>query len=468
MKKLTRLLAALLALMLALSCAALGEAQQEDSAADDPVLLTLDGNEYRRSTVDAYIESLMYYGYLSSADEYDLAIQYIVENKVINDKIAEWGLDQYTDEENDAFRAEALAMYEPDHDSIVNSYIQYFLTEDSDEARGELTQSAEEYYNSLIESNIEDAKSQDSYDRLLNRLLEENGATFTDSAIQEVFDQEANQQKEIFEDNVYMYELYKAYGYGAWYRPAGYRAVLKIVFEADDALMDAFFSAQNAYEDSLNADEQVDSEPLRVAAEEARQAVLDSVKEKTDQVYSRLNNGETFEALMVELMEDVEEGDEILKIGYEYHPDFASLGFSADTLSANAAFGEKMANPGDVSDPVLSYDGVEILYFLRELQSGPVEMTESIKAEIRDYLEGSMKNDLLDQAMVDWKAQHEITLYTDAIEEARQIAAGQADQSTDADGEDDLNTLSQDEVQQLFSMLAEDSAEEETAETAAE
>ena len=119
MKKLTRLLAALLALMLALSCAALGEAQQEDSAADDPVLLTLDGNEYRRSTVDAYIESLMYYGYLSSADEYDLAIQYIVENKVINDKIAEWGLDQYTDEENDAFRAEALAMYEPDHDSIL-------------------------------------------------------------------------------------------------------------------------------------------------------------------------------------------------------------------------------------------------------------------------------------------------------------------------------------------------------------
>lgn len=465
MKKMTRLLAVLLALMLALTCAALGEAAQENTEVDDPVLLSMDGNEYRRSTMDAYIQSLMYYGYLDSPAEYDLAIQYIVENKVINDKIAEWGFDQFSDEETEAFRAEVLAEMEPQHDSIVSSYVEYFLTENTDEAREEMTRSAEEYYNQLIESDVEDRKSQDSYDRLLNRLFQENGTAFTDSAIQEMFDQEADEQKQLFEGNVYMYELYKAYGYETWYRPEGYRAVLKISFAADDQLLDAFFSAQSAYEDSLNADEETDSEPLRLAAEEARQAVLDSVKDKTEQVYSRLNEGETFEKLMAELMEDVQEGDEILKLGYEYHPEFTTLGISADTLGS-ASISEKMAQPGDVSDPMLTYDGVEILYYLRDLPGGPVEMTEEIKAEIREYLEGSLKNDLLDQAMEGWKAEHQITLFTDAIEEARQIASGQTAQSDSDD--DGLDTLSDDELQQLFSMLADDSAESEEAEAAAE
>lgn len=456
-KKMTRLLAMALALLLALPCAAWCEAAQESAAEDDPVLLTLDGETYRRSVIDTYIQNLMYYGYLESANEYELAIQYIVENKVINDKIAEWGLDQYTEEEKEAFRTEVLSELEPQHDSIISNYVSYFLTENSDEARAELTQAAEEYYQQLIENYLEDAISQDGYDRLLTRLFAENGTTFTDSAILEVFNQEAEEQKAVYEGNVYMYELYKAYGYDPWYRPTGYRGVLQILFEVDSDLLEAYQTAQNAYEDSLNADESVDSAALKATADAARQAVLDSQKDKIDAVYTRLTNGEAFETLVKEYDQAESGDDDFLKTGYEIHPDSVAVGW--DNVFVDAVFSDKMTQPGAVSDPVVSSYGVQILYYLRDVPGGPVEMTDEIKAEIREYLEGTMKNDLLGQAMENWKAGHEIILNTEAIEEAKK-SAGQPAQ-TEGD-QDSLDSLSDEELEQLFSMLNDGATEEET------
>lgn len=463
MKQAFRLLSLMLALLLALSPCALGEETAQPAAAEDPVLFTLDGKAYAKSEVDLYVNDLLSYGYLESASDYDTAIQFIVENKVIDDKIKELGLDQFTEDEKAAFRAEA----QKEWDEMINSYVSYYLTEDTDEARSELRQAAEAYYSQVMGVTLEDVvknfMSQDSYDRLLEGIFAQKGSPATDADIQTAFNEAVAQQKEIYDSNINMYELYKYYGQEIWYQPAGYRGVLHILLGADEALLNAYQDAQNAYEESKSAEEGAsDPAALQAAVEDARQAILNSEKAAIDDIYARLQKGESFESLMALYNEDDGMKDEnILKTGYEIHKDSMLLGW--DTAFIAGAFQEKMQHPGDVSDPVVSSFGVHIIYYLRDVPAGPVELTDAIRAEIRENLENISKNTLFYQELETWEKAHDLQMNTEEIEKAK--AAAQPANTAEGDSAD---SLSEEEMQELLNQLAqslEEAPAEETPET---
>ena len=152
--------------------------------------------------------------------------------------------------------------------------------------------------------------------------------------------------------------------------------------------------------------------------EDAGQAVLDSVKTQTDEIYAKLANGESFESLIALYGQDPGmQNPQTLADGYSVHKDSILW----DPVFTQTAFSDKMVNAGDVSDPVIGSSGVHILKYLRDVPSGLI-MTDAIRAEIIDYLKAVKENDAIMTAIADWTSQYQITYNEENILAATEAA----------------------------------------------
>ena len=437
MKKMTRLLALLMALLMALSASALGETAEEPAPLEDPVLFTLDGTTFTKSQVDEQLADMLAAGYVDSQSDYQTVIDYMIQDIVIQDKISELKLDQYTEAEKAAYAAQAKEEW----DDLLDNYVSYYLTEDSEEARAEKRKEAEELYaeygysEEMILNNL---LLQDSYERLQNSVCGDMVVNVSDADIRAVFDEYAAQDKDVYEDNVSLYELYSSYGQEIWYQPAGFRGVLHILLSVDEALMTTYQDAQNAYEESLSSDgaEGADSQKLLSAAEAARQAILDSQKAILDDIYAKLAAGTPFTDLIKLYNSDPGMEDEAtLKEGYPVHQESVIY----DSAFVSAAFSEKMHKPGDVSDPAVGVNGVHVVYYLRDIPAGPIELSSEIAEQIRQYLVNVQRNDVFNEAIDGWLKGHEILRNEEAI--AAAIAEAEAAAPIGDSEELDLSSL---------------------------
>jgi hypothetical protein len=134
--------------------------------------------------------------------------------------------------------------------------------------------------------------------------------------------------------------------------------------------------------------------------EAAKQAILDSVKDKTDAIKTRYAAGEDFAALIAEFgtdpgmtaEPDKTNGYSVLAQSIKYYPVFVT-----------AAFSPEMQKVGDLSLPVVSTKGVHILRYNRDVPSGPVELTDELKATLRSEMEKTRKDGALPKAIDEWK-----------------------------------------------------------------
>lgn len=393
MKKWMSLLVCLM--MILTACVAVAE----DAA--KPALV-VNGEEITVEKVAEYAQALQSNGYTEEVD-YDQAVAYLAEEAILKQKIRELGLDQYTDDEKAAFDAEAKVQWEND----IAAYVEYYLTEDTDEARAQAQQDAVAYYeayNYNQEAILENLLLGESYNRLQNHILEGKDVAVTEEEIAEAFQQYVEQDKEMFEGNVYMYEMYQMYyGYQPWYQPEGFRGVTHILLPVDEALLTAWQDAR-----ATGEEEGADT----AAVEAARQAVLDSCKEQIDDIYARLEKGESFEALIAEYgTDDGMKNEEYLKNGYAVHPD--SMSYDADFVAA--AFSDKVQKVGDVSDPTVSQFGIHILQYVKEIPGGAVEMTDEIKAELQEYLTSAKESTYYSEAVSAWINESEIVMNDDVL-----------------------------------------------------
>ena len=397
MKKLFSLLMALMMLMTVVCSAVAEDAAQ--------VALTVNGEEITAAKVEEYAQLLYNNGFTENVD-YTQAVTYLTEETILKQKIKEFSLDQYTDDEKAAFNLDAQAQWEAD----IAAYVEYYLTEDTEEARAQAREDAIAYYeayNYNQEAILDNLLLSESYTRLQNYILEGKDTAVTEEDIAAAFQEYVLQDKEMFEGNVYMYELYQMYyGYESWYQPEGFRGVTHILLPVDEALLTAWQDARALSEEAEEGAENT------ADVEAARQAVLDSCKEQIDAIYSRLENGESFEALIAEYgTDDGMKNEEYLKNGYAVHPD--SMSYDADFVAG--AFSEKVQKVGDVSDPVVSQFGIHILQYVKEIPGGPVEMTDAIHDEILEYLTSSKENSFYSEAVGGWVSASEIVVNDDVI-----------------------------------------------------
>ena len=421
--KLNRLLALLMALMMtfmAVSCAAAEDAAAEVSDAD--VLVTVNGTEITRGEILDIASNLLYnysqQGYDTSDQSLvsyvsSIAVEFAIQYALLDQQAAILGYDQFADDERAAIEADANAQWT----EIVDMYVSYYggLTAESTEedkiaARAEVI--------SLLETNGY------SYDILLDTLLENAtyerleadmvaGAAVTEEDVQAYYEELIAQDEAQYANDVASYEyMTQYYGETAYYTPAGYRGIIHILLEVDEALLSEYQGLAAALEEQENAEEGIETTEEPVTQEQvdaAKAAILASVQPTIDDINTRMQSGESFETLITEYGTDPGMLDPAnLTNGYAVHMDSIVW----DPAFTNAAF--SIENIGGWSEPSLGSYGIYIAYYLRDIPAGPVELTEDLKNDLQAELLAQKEDELFTAKLNEWYEAAEIT-YSEEI-----------------------------------------------------
>ena len=226
--------------------------------------------------------------------------------------------------------------------------------------------------------------------------------------------------------------------------PDGYRTVKHILLKPDDETQQAYSDAVSALDsandnietlntelDSANDDTVEDGErsaeeiqadideaeaklpDLQAAVDEAAQACLDAVKDTTDDIYSRLEAGESFEDLMDELGEDPGMQSEPTKTR-GYYVSSESTNWETNFRDAAMALNQV----GDyTTEPVVSGSGVHIIEYAGDVAGGEVPLEDVHDALYDEALE-TAKEDHATETMDGWVEEVNPTYDAEAFEAA--------------------------------------------------
>ena len=363
------------------------ETAETEEADENPVIARLGEFEVRLADVQTYAQQMYSEGLISSATDYASALDYLlIYNALPKVMVADLGLENLlSEEEIAALHAEAEKTYNEE----IKAYISYYYGSDL---------SDEDYQ--LIYDMVAGAYAEAGYP--LERYKEEFAVgeafaahfnTFTfdipDEKVKETFDKLAADDQAMFENNVLMYEYaLNYYGFDSYYMPEGYRGITHILIDADADALSAYAAAT----------EGTDAETI----ETAKAAVIESCREKLDEIYAKIEAGESFENLINEYNTDPGMSGDNLKNGYAVHKD--SITFMQEFT--DGAFSEKMVSVGDVSDPVVTSYGVHILYYLRDIPGGVIEYTDKIQADVEAYCVAKEQDALLRQWLSDYGVEY--------------------------------------------------------------
>ncbi len=363
------------------------------------------------------------------------------------------GVTSLTQEQKDSVKDSVLEAY-IQTELMKQKAAELNLTDFSDESFAEADQKAADYFEELIEQHKEDVVTDSMTDEQAREAtiahLQEEGVTLddvkknyrdqhvndlvrnyviadiavTDEELQAKYDEKVAADESSYASSNYLFELHNTYGYTITWMPEGYRTVKHILFkltEEQTAALNDLNSQLASVTTSINTfgtedtDETKDkvqeaenpSEPAPTLEElnaqkadleqqiEAKKAeILSSFQEKTDDVYARLEAGESFDALMEELGEDTGMQSEPNKTTGYYVCEKSSLW---DTNFRDAAMA--LEKVGDVSQPVLSSSGVHIIYYNSDVTPGAVDLET-----VRDALSEELLSDKQDEA---YNAQYE-------------------------------------------------------------
>ncbi len=441
MKKITRLLALVLALMLCTAsvCTAVADeattTDTTETATTSPtdVMATVNGEPVLRETVENIASNLSYtysqYGYDTTTDENvkvinQIALDYAIQYALMDQKAAEWGLDQFTDEEMETLKASNAESW----NSLVDSYVTYYgnLTDESTDeeklAAKTSALAALEAMGYTEEVMMQSTLEEERYDRVRNKMIE--NVEVTDDEVQTAFDTQVESDKASYEGNVAYYEyMTQYYGQTSYYVPEGYRGITHILLTVDDTLLQNYEDLAAKLEEQEEAEDtdtteatatdvpEVTETPVTQAdVDAAYQAILDSVQPTIDEINQKLADGASFADLIAEYGADPGmQSEPYMSEGYSVHQDSVIW----DAAFVKAAF--SVEKVGDVSEPVVGSYGVHIVYYLRDVPSGAVELTDDIKEDLKSTLLSEKENEAFASTMQVWRDASTIE-YTAEIE----------------------------------------------------
>lgn len=164
----------------------------------------------------------------------------------------------------------------------------------------------------------------------------------TDEDVQTAYNERVEASRVKYEHDAAAFETDMYAGEEVWYRPEGYRGVLRILLAAEGS---------------------------------TAEAKLASVQTVVDEIYAKLNAGESFQTLMAAYdTTGIVNQQDLMAVGYQVHRDSVIW----DEAFVAAAFSEEMAQPGCWSQPLVSERGVFILYYLADYEAGPITMSDDV------------------------------------------------------------------------------------------
>ena len=384
---------------------------------EDPVVITFNGEEIHWSEITDMAAYLASSGHTQSEDDYAAAYTTLLNQHVLEYKMADLGFMNFTEEEEADIAAKAQQQW----DDAIASYVNQFTTSETptDEELATLRANAQAYFTAYgvsLDSLTENEKTLAGYEKLEDYLAQTQNIAVTDEEVAAVYQGYVNEDRSYFEGNVPMYEYYTQYmGYEVFYTPEGFRGVLQILLDVDADLLSAYQEKLTAYEaQQASAEGETPAEnPVTLEdVEAARSAVLESRKDTIDEINSRLAAGEEFIALISDYNIDPGmQNEAYLASGYQVAADSVLY----DKAFIAAAFDENMTEVGKVSNPSVGKYGIYIVYYLRDVPAGEVPMSENSAATIRSNLTTSKMNQAFSALVPQWLAECDVTVDAETI-----------------------------------------------------
>lgn len=360
-------------LMVLLSVAAYAE--------ENPTVVTVNGDSITQAELNAMMSALdarmTQYGIDTSSENVqnairEAAMQELVEDRLLTQDMTAQGCYDMTEEE-EASIADAAKKSQTDLQQQMESYFASYMDsqEDSSATAAELAETYLKdsgYTLEYMENYIRNTVASTKYEQWLM----EGEADTTQEEIQAAYEERVASSKAAYENDVSAFETALANNQEVWYRPDGYRAVLQIMLSA-----------------------QGDDDAQKLA----------SVKETTDAIYDRLEKGESFESLIAAYGEDSAFDDaSFCETGYQVNPQSVLW----EDAFVQAAFGDGMKHPGDYSQPVVFGDNVHILYYLRDIPGGAMELTDALAAALGQELYAQRTEEKMEARLATLKEEAEI------------------------------------------------------------
>ena len=350
-------------------------------ADENPTVVTVNGDSITQAELDAMMSALdarmTQYGIDTSSENVqnairEAAMQELVEDRLLTQDMTAQGCYDMTVEE-EASIADAAKKSQADLQQQMESYFASYMDsqEDSSATAAELAETYLKdsgYTLEYMENYIRNTVASTKYEQWLM----EGEADTTQEEIQAAYEERVASSKAAYENDVSAFETALANNQEVWYRPDGYRAVLQIMLSA-----------------------QGDDDAQKLA----------SVKETTDAIYDRLEKGESFESLIAAYGEDSAFDDaSFCETGYQVNPQSVLW----EDAFVQAAFGDGMKHPGDYSQPVVFGDNVHILYYLRDIPGGAMELTDALAAALGQELYAQRTEEKMEARLATLKEEAEI------------------------------------------------------------
>ena len=401
-----------------------------DPAADANIAVMVNGRPLSLATVQEIENNLAaafsYYGYDASNSEAlavlrQASVRYAIQMELLDQKAEEWHVAGPEGEELAQLTAEQKA----DWDSLVTYYMTSMCgisdastEEERAAARAEAVAAfAELGYTEegQLAGAIRDARRE----RVEAEMVKD--VSVTDEEIDADFASRVQEAQASCEANpldyIYTYERSTVFsGQPGYYVPEGYRGVLQILLPVDEELLKTYqtLSAQleeqveTVVEAAENGEAAVEAEQKVTTeqVENARNAILASVQATCDEIVAELNGGTDILDLIDRYNTDPGMQDETNRAeGYRVHldsvaydPAFIAAAFSVDQI-------------GQLSQPTVGSYGVYLVYYLRDVPAGPVELTPQLRSQLTESLLAEKENRVLTETMNRWvdEAQIEMT-----------------------------------------------------------
>lgn len=398
MKKLIRLLAVALAVMMLAGCSlvTVNEEKIVVATVGDETITKADFNE-------GFNALLSQYGYTQDSEEIadqlktlkENYIAQMVEDKVLERKIKELGLDQVTDEEKAAAEQEIQDWYDEQYAALVENFKTDDTVEDPEAKAAETIENYLSQYGLTLDQMKENSVASISSDKLYDYVTKDVTVTEEEAKIE--FTNKVAAAKEKYDADLSAYVSDFENGATIYYTPKGCYYIKHILISLTDE--------QKQDIKNLRAD---DDETVAATADEKREEYLLTIREKAESVLKLVDEGGDFDALMEEYGEDPGMKNEAYKNGYLTYA--GDTGFVTEFADACAALTED----GMTSGLVGSDFGYHIIRRVSTVPSGEATF-EDVKDSLMESMLTDKKSTTYDQQVEAWVKEVNPDIKTDKL-----------------------------------------------------
>lgn len=398
MKKLIRLLAVALAVMMLAGCSlvTVNEEKIVVATVGDETITKAEFNE-------GFNALLSQYGYTQDSEEIadqiktlkENYIAQMVEDKVLERKIKELGLDQVTDEEKAAAEQEIQDWYDEQYAALVENFKTDDTVEDPEAKAAETIENYLSQYGLTLDQMKENSVASISSDKLYDYVTKDVTVTEEEAKIE--FANKVAAAKEKYDADLSAYVSDFENGATIYYTPKGCYYIKHILISLTDE--------QKQDIKNLRAD---DDETVAATADEKREEYLLTIREKAESVLKLVDEGGDFEALMEEYGEDPGMKNEAYKNGYLTYA--GDTGFVTEFADACAALTED----GMTSGLVASDFGYHIIRRVSTVPSGEATF-EDVKDSLMESMLTDKKSTTYDEQVEAWVKEVNPDIKTDKL-----------------------------------------------------